>query len=689
MSFAKGARLLSHLTALACFSALITNSQFTWAWSAAGLGLILASFYFVLTEHPVRLSPYFWRSASVLFSLVFLFDLRLSGALLAACMHFLVYLMAYRLFHLERSKDYLQLYLICFLQLLAAAGAGSGFGYALSFVFSSALLIWGLVIQHLKREEESRPTPMPARPFRSVVPYPLMMSIHLLSIGALVPRLLIFVFLPRIGVGLLQGKQTTPQKISGFSEKVDLGSMGPVKRDLSLVMRVLPSDEGKEAPLYLRGMSFDVYDGKAWKNTLLRRGTLPRRFDRSFEIRPVRSPSKVFQRTIFLEPIESAVLFTAGSPATVRGNFPALLEDQSGTLYLPFVPFQRIEYEMTATAELPSEADWQIEQIDYPFEVRAHYLSADVSPRIVALAHQIADPFPTLYQKVKAIERHLRTNYTYSLEVAPSSRPPLEDFLFFQKKGYCEYYASAMVMMLRSVGIAARLVTGFLPGEWNELGKYYLVRQSDAHAWVEVYFPGGRWLTFDPTPPAGRPGETFSDAVSAYIDWMRFKWDRYIVRYSLRDQFALIEGTRNQVGRFSEGIGGWVALIRRSIEKRPSLISLLLVVLSISMILLYRRYGGGGGWISRGSASKEGATMIYERMLRLLARRGLKKRQDQTPLEFVEMVAEKEMGVIDALRGLTELYYEARFGGRAFTSDDMKRAEQLFSEIKASDQYNK
>ncbi|MDC4224162.1 MAG: DUF3488 and transglutaminase-like domain-containing protein [Candidatus Manganitrophus sp.] len=683
MSFDKGARLLSHLTALACFSALIINDQFAWAWSAAGVGLILASLYFTVTDHPVKLSPFFWWGASLLFCLVFLIDLWFSGALLAACMHFLVYLMAYRLFHLEKSKDHLQLYLICFLQLLAAAGAGSGFAYALSFIFSTALLIWGLVVQHLKKEEESRFSNVRARPFRSVVPFPLMMSIHLLSVGALLPTLIIFLLIPRIGIGFFQ-KQTAPQKISGFSEKVDLGSMGSVIQDLSLVMRVIPSEGEKSAPAHLRGMSFDAYDGKTWKNTLSEKAALPK-FDRTFELRPGRLPPDAFRKTILLEPIGTAVLFTVGAPVNIRGNFPSLVQDPPGSVYFPSVPFQRTEYEITATSELPFETDRVIHRIDYPSEIRERYLSSEVHPRIVALAHEIADPFPTVYQKVQAIERHLRTEYTYSLEVAPSDRPPLEEFLFFQKKGYCEYYASAMVMMLRSIGIASRLVTGFLPGEWNEFGKYYLIRQRDAHAWVEVYFPEGRWLPFDPTPSAGQQTETPWTAMAAYVDWMQLRWERYIVRYSLRDQFALLEGTRSQVGRFSEGIGVWLFRARQSIERMPvfALLALLLGgIVVLSMIVLFRKGWGGRSGI-RGKSSKQGATVIYERMLRLLAKKGFKKRDDQTPLEFVEMVAQKEGWPISAVKALTELYNETRFGGKAFTSDEIKRADQLFAEIKA------
>lgn len=681
MSFDKGARLLSHLTALGCFSALIMNDQFAWAWSAAGLGLVLASLYFIVTDHPVKLSPVFWWGASVLFCLIFLVDLWFSGALLAACMHFLVYLMAYRLFHLEKSKDHLQLYLICFLQLLSAAGAGSGFGYAFSFILSTALLIWGLVVQHLKREEESRLPAVPARSFRSVIPLPLMMSIHLLSVGALLPTLLIFFLIPRIGIGLFQAKPAASQKISGFSEKVDLGSMGPVIQDLSLVMRVIPSEGGKDTPPYLRGMSFDMYDGRAWKNTLSQKVALSK-LDQTFEIRPGRLPAEAFRKTILLEPIGTAVLFTVGSPIRIRGGFPSLVQDQPGTLYFPSVPFQRTEYEVTATSERPSEADRKVERIDYPSQIRSPYLSAEADPRIVALVHEIADPFPSVFEKVQAIERHLRTEYTYSLEVAPSDRPPLEEFLFFQKKGYCEYYASAMVMMLRSLGIASRLVTGFLPGEWNEFGKYYLVRQSNAHAWVEVYFPEGGWLTFDPTPSVGQQAETPWTAMAAYVDWMQMKWERYIVRYSLRDQFALLDGTRNQAGRFSEGIGVWFFRARQSIERIPARAFLLGGGAILLIALLCRRGWGWSGSV-RGKSSKRGATVIYERMLRLLAKRGLRKREDQTPLEFVETVGRKEGWPLDAVRNLTALYCEVRFGGKAFSSDDIRRAEQLFAEIKA------
>ena len=107
------------------------------------------------------------------------------------------------------------------------------------------------------------------------------------------------------------------------------------------------------------------------------------------------------------------------------------------------------------------------------------------------------------YDKAVAIERFLRSRYAYTLKL--SGKPgddPLAHFLFETHAGHCEYFASAMTIMLRTLGIPSREVNGFLPGEYNDLAGDYIVRASDAHSWVEVYFPGTGWVTFDPTPAA-------------------------------------------------------------------------------------------------------------------------------------------------------------------------------------------
>lgn len=691
MSFAKGSRLLTHLIALASFSAFFFNDYFHLGWAFFGIAAIAVSFLLTCAGRRLSLSLRFWNGLSLFFCLFLIIDfLWFSRALLPASMHFLVYLMAYRLFHLEKSRDDLQLYLICLLQLLAAAGGGNHFGYAVSFSLSCLFLVWGLLVQHFKAEREERAPLLLEKRFREVIPFSFFIITDLLAIGSLFLTLLVFFLIPRIGIGLFSNKESPPQKISGFSERVDFGSMGPIKLDPSLVMRVIPSDAVPRG-FYLRGMSFDLYDGLAWKNTLMRKTDLPQAGaprnggagERGFEIAPLHGQT-AFKEMIFLEPLDTAVLFISESVSILRGGFQTLSKDSAGAFYLPSIPTGRIEYEMIAAPRRLSPSDGRATRVDYPIPIRNHYLSIEASPRVVALSEEITRPASTIYQKAEAVERYLKTRYTYSLEVAPSSRPPIDDFLFYQKKGYCEYYATAMVALLRSVGIASRLVTGFLPGEWNAFGRYYLVRQSDAHAWVEVYFPEGGWFPFDPTPTVAQDSNPLFKTVAAYVDWMRLKWDRYIVRYSLFDQFTLFQGTRDQVGLLLNRFAGMIAkgarIIRWISPRFVGSIGAILFLFGIG-VLLYKKERSRK---ERQAARRKEAAAFYHRMLRLLAKRGFVKEESQTALEFIERVKRSAGKPLGPVEGLTELYCQIRFGARPFSTEEGTRVERLLREIETT-----
>ena len=116
---------------------------------------------------------------------------------------------------------------------------------------------------------------------------------------------------------------------------------------------------------------------------------------------------------------------------------------------------------------------------------------------------------------------------------------PLANFLFVRRAGHCEYFASAMTVMLRAEGIPARYVTGFAPGEYNDVGGDYIIRESDAHAWVEVYFPGFGWITFDPTPPGNASHAGILDRLNMYWDSFQFTWSEWVVNYDFTHQIVL------------------------------------------------------------------------------------------------------------------------------------------------------
>ena len=167
-----------------------------------------------------------------------------------------------------------------------------------------------------------------------------------------------------------------------------------------------------------------------------------------------------------------------------------------------------------------------------------------ITPRIQDLAEKLGAGLPP-DEAARRFQRYLGDNMAYSLDfVGRNAENPVEDFLFRYKSGHCEYFATAMILMLRSVGIPARLATGFLGSEFNPLEDYYIVRQSNAHAWVEAYFPESGWTTLDPTPPSGRPAVETRPTMTLMLrqawDYMEFRWDRYVMSYGFFDQVGYL-----------------------------------------------------------------------------------------------------------------------------------------------------
>jgi len=128
----------------------------------------------------------------------------------------------------------------------------------------------------------------------------------------------------------------------------------------------------------------------------------------------------------------------------------------------------------------------------------------------------------------------------------------LDEFLFERKEGHCEYFASAMAVLLRVNGIPSRVITGFASTEWNDLGQYMVVRQTHAHSWVEAYIPGLGWKVYDPTPPDPTAVSNSSNILARRIDLMRLYWQRYVIRYSMQDQIQLANYFSQETQGFKE-----------------------------------------------------------------------------------------------------------------------------------------
>lgn len=281
----------------------------------------------------------------------------------------------------------------------------------------------------------------------------------------------------------------------GFSERMDLSVRGDLSDDL--VMRVRAS-----APAMWKALAFDVYDGKAWigdeSEPQAVEGDPPYVYPPEF--RSV-GPRATITQTFYIEQELPNVLFAAGQPDTIYVE-GGISYDRLGSVRTPATLTASSHYSVVSTRGAATPRELRNTTGDIP-ESFANYLQLpdDLPQRVRALAREITTGATNDYDRVRAIEEHLRENYLYSLRspVPPEDQDSVDHFLFDTNVGFCEQFASATAVMLRTLGVPTRVVVGHTPGTRNPFTGYYEVKESDAHAWVEVWFPGLGWYDFDPT----------------------------------------------------------------------------------------------------------------------------------------------------------------------------------------------
>lgn len=674
MSLSRLSTWITHLLALTAFGTLTLSRALPMPLLLIGVLGVLAGLGLKLQGIDIPIPRRLWNALTVLFFLFFIVDtLWISQSPLEGGVHFLIYLMLQKLFTLKKAKDDLQLHLIAFFQLLAAADRTSDISFGLAFVFFMMLTTWSLIFYQFRKEEEVKGRLILRESVKEVITPPFFFWTNTLSAITLLTTLLIFLFIPRIGTGYLQSRMNQPQAMAGFSERVKLGSIGPIKLDPTVTMRVeLPQYRKEPAfPLYFRGMTFDYYASGTWENTYPAATPLERTgFRFHLPQGPFLTPSRqgtLLQQKISLEPIASTVLFAASQPLFVEGAITQVSADETGVFHLPQPPRERISYQAVSLIKPLAPEDRRLSTISYPESIQTHYLQVEENPRLEALARQITENYDTVFEKIIAVQNFLTKNYRYTLDVPPSrGEHPIEEFLFENKEGYCEHYASAMVLLLRQVGIAARMVSGFLSGEWNPFGKYLVVRQQDAHTWVEVYFSENGWTLFDPTPAT--PGRGSIALFSSYMDWMKTRWDRYVIHYSILDQVSLMRDGWNWLSTEfpNRSSLSWNSSALRKIPQW----GIALVVVGIGILLVRNVL-----WSTHRSGSLFGprepqSTRTYLRLLKLLAKQGWKKKKEETPKEFAQRI-EPNGPLKKKVYKMTILYNRLRF------SEDRENALML------------
>jgi protein-glutamine gamma-glutamyltransferase len=241
-------------------------------------------------------------------------------------------------------------------------------------------------------------------------------------------------------------------------------------------------------------------------------------------------------------------------------------------------------------------------------------------------------------------------------------------------------------------------VNGFLPGEFNDLAGDYIVRASDAHSWVEAYFPGSGWITFDPTPPAnGSEGGLFS-RLNLYLDWMQLNWNEWVVNYDFAHQLVMAKNVRQNSTDYSESLRQW---FRRTQDRGmtgltewqrrhtflsmvfPAALVFLLIVLRFDWIRSAVRWLTLALQMRQPTALRNNpqlASRLYAEMLRVLEKRGYTRAETQTPGEFAATLS-LQPSLRSAVGEFTSLYAEARFGGAVC---DAFRLRALLEQIRST-----
>jgi transglutaminase-like putative cysteine protease len=622
----------------------------------------------------------------------------LYAALLAA-IHLMLFAALVRLYSARTNRDFAFLAVLAFTCMLASAILTVETSFLITLAIFLALAVSTFVALEIRRSATGAVSPPfePGSPMAHQLNRALGLTSVLVAVSALVIGGFLFFLIPRFTTGYLSALNLQPSLMTGFSDNVTLGEIGQIKQSSAVVMRVhVEGDPGRAADVHWRGIVLTDFDGKRWFTPTHDQIVLSPNPSGEFRFAALPLPngdSHPLRYTVLMEPVATDAVFVAPHLEVLRGRFTNeservgesqqhgyLLVDRTGSLSNPFHNETKVRYE--GLSLLPSIPPLQLRKASniFPDEIQSLYLQLPkLDPRIKQLAEKITESSHNEYDRAANIERYLKTHYAYTLDLTgPKTDDPLAYFLFTRRAGHCEYFAAAMTVMLRDLGIPARYVGGFLPGEYNDLGGDYIIRASDAHTWVEAYFPGYGWVTFDPTPPGNGKRNTFLSRLGLYWDWFQYAWSEWVVNYDFVHQLNLARNVQNTSRNWGDhaqhyyrekqrqAIRLLMALDRRT-EASPYFLPGVLVFLVALLIYLRGRPLIGyliARWRVRarrgGNLTASLASLEYREMLRLLEKKGWKKAPSQTPLEFASAIPTADIAAHVAQ--LTELYQSARFG---------------------------
>jgi protein-glutamine gamma-glutamyltransferase len=550
-----------------------------------------------------------------------------------------VILISIKLLQKKQFRDYMQIYAMSLLLLAGSTLISIDIFFLLYFI--SLVLLLNCATVALAYYSEDASWEFDYRTALKIIG-----KTSLIALIAIPMTGLFFIILPRTNYPLLSFLNLGKTSRTGFSDQVHLGEVSDIQANNEVVFRAQMARQHDD-DLYWRGIVLDHFNGKVWKSTA--QTPLAGEFQ---------GDGSRVQQTIYLEPYDNNYLFALDKPVDIQ----RVTRKRTRTLSYQAEPNISGKIKYLATS-IPSRIFK--EQLSNP--ERYLQVPENPSPRVQNLVGSLVAG-KKREQSIDALVSYLRkVDYKYALKNLPLSENPIEDFLVNYKVGNCEYFASSLAIMLRLAEIPSRVIGGYRGGSYNEIGKYYVVTQSEAHVWVEAYLDGKGWMRLDPTPAVMTDARYHKlneliKRISVALDTINYYWSIFVINYSFKDQLNMISHIARTANQFKMNIN------YSSIGLYGSIVLVVLVILFLGSQYTFRR--------------RTPEVKLIDEFIQAMDRHGCHRRSNEGLEEFLSSIMDSDLKhkahyFIDAFQ---EIYYR----DLPFRKQEIRRLKQLLGAVKNS-----
>ncbi len=621
-----------------------------------------------------------------------------------ALTHFLMFIQVVLSVKKKNTKEYSYILIISLIQFLAAAVLTESVTFVLFLLAYVAASVYSLIkLKLIANKEQFRESPSHESPQHADYAFALAVTSFVIIFAVF-----LFPLVPRTPPGFIGAFDDNYKQTTGFSRSIFLGDFTDIMESDQIVFRV----SGPRVD-YFRGLVFDHYEDFVWETAKRRYHRAERIAEEVYKLEdiPLQSGETESGEIDELQHIkitavnhEKRALFIPYGAEIIKTDDVVVSQDEQGAAFPTRSVRSGYSYRLylnrTDISEVPEKIYRNGQQrgarkvLSRDLFYKYTQMPATISSRVSRLAGGLVDDSQNVYEKAVIIRDYLRDNYDYSLKRKAVGRgyDPVEDFLFHNKKGHCEYFASAFVLLMRSLGIPSRLVNGYLSGT-NAGAGVRIVRNKDIHAWAEVYIPAFGWLPFDPTPP-----RTDLDDRGADGWWFQLKrnleskWRRRFIDFSKHQQIIIISNLKNIIHVIALKTGKLFFDLSVTLKnnlafflKTAMIISLMLSVLAI--FVFYDGISLVRYWIRLMSAAERSEGQIYAVNLYSRFLRGVEpvigpKFKYEGPWEYLERIRKKRPEFAELLEPIIDVYCLTRFGGRIPARETRKEMIERLKKFK-------